>query len=205
MKRDIIVVGASAGGIQALEGLVSGLDPRIPAAVFVVLHIPPWIPSSLAQILQRAGSLPAHDARSNQPIEHGRIYVAPPDYHLLLEQQMMTLWRGPKENRNRPAVNTLFRSAAVNYGERVTGVVLSGALDDGSAGLWWIRNYGGAALVQDPAEAQVPAMPCSALECVRDAKVLSVEKMGEVLTRLANGEQLIDSDPEETQWKQKRA
>ncbi len=163
MNRDIIVIGASAGGVSALQTLVRALPPSLPAAVFVVLHVPSWAPSALPQILARSGPLPANHASDNQIVEYGRIYVAPPDYHLLLAEGRTVLWRGPKENRFRPGINTLFRSAAGAYRERVTGVILTGALDDGSAGLWWIHRYGGAAVVQEPDEAAVPDMPRSAL------------------------------------------
>jgi two-component system chemotaxis response regulator CheB len=189
MKRDIIAIGASAGGVEALQALVSTIPRDIPAALFVVLHMPSWTHSELPHVLARSGALPASHARHNEPIEHGKIYVAPPDYHLLVEKQRILLWRGPKENRHRPAVNALFRSAAVAYGERVTGVILSGALEDGSAGLWWVRRYGGAAMVQDPEEAAFPDMPRSALEHVDTAYVARLREMGALLTGLANGEE----------------
>jgi two-component system, chemotaxis family, protein-glutamate methylesterase/glutaminase len=195
VKRDIIVVGTSAGGIPALQTLVSALPFDLPAAVFVVLHIPPWEPSELPGILSRSGPLPAAHARDNEWIEHGRIYVAPPNYHLLVEEQRTVLWRGPKEDRTRPAVNTLFRSAAVAYGERVTGVVLTGALEDGSAGLWWIRRYGGAAVVQDPDEAAVPEMPRNALEYVDSAYVARLDELGPLVTKLAMGREFEGCKP----------
>jgi two-component system, chemotaxis family, protein-glutamate methylesterase/glutaminase len=150
--------------------------------------MPSWTHSELPHVLARSGALPASHARHNELIEHGKIYVAPPDYHLLVEKQRSLLWRGPKENRHRPAVNALFRSAAVAYGERVTGVILTGALEDGSAGLWWVRRYGGAAMVQDPEEATFPDMPRSALEHVDTAYVARLREMGALLTGLANGE-----------------
>lgn len=190
MNRDIIVIGASAGGVKALQTLVQTLPAAMPAAMFVVLHVPSWAPSALPQILARSGPLPAAHAGQNQVIERGRIYVAPPDYHLLLEEDRTVLWRGPKENRFRPAINTLFRSAAGAYRERVTGVVLTGALDDGSAGVWWIHRYGGAVVVQDPNEAAVPEMPLSALAYVDSAYVAQLSKMGGCLTRLAVGEEV---------------
>ncbi|HEY1341565.1 MAG TPA: chemotaxis protein CheB, partial [Bryobacteraceae bacterium] len=139
MKPDIVVVGASSGGVEALQQFAGGLPRDFPAAVFVVLHLLPWAPSLLPDILSRAGPLTAMHAENDQPIEPGRIYVAPPDRHLLVEEDRMALWRGPKENLHRPAVNALFRSAAVAHRERVVGIVMSGALDDGSAGLWWIK------------------------------------------------------------------
>jgi two-component system chemotaxis response regulator CheB len=189
MERDIIVIGASAGGVEALSTLASTFPPKMPAAVFVVLHTPPWAHSELPAILARKGALPALHAQNEHPFEAGRIYVAPPDYHLLIEDQRTVLWCGPKENRSRPAVNTLFRSAAGTYGARVTGVVLTGALEDGSAGLWWIRRHCGAAVVQDPTEAAFPGMPRSALEYVDSAYVARLPEMGSLLTRLAMGEE----------------
>jgi two-component system chemotaxis response regulator CheB len=189
MKHDIIVVGASAGGVDALTTLARSLPRDLPAAVLVVLHLAPWSRSELPRILDRSGPLPASSAQNDGLVEPGHIYVAPPDYHLLLEDGHTLLWRGPQENRHRPAVNTLFRSAAVSHGPRVTGVILTGALDDGSAGLWWIRRYGGATVVQDPDEAQVPDMPLSALEYVDSAQVARLSEMGALLTALARGEE----------------
>lgn len=186
----MVVIGASAGGVHALQVLAAALPRDLPAAVLVVLHIPPWGRSELPAILTRSGPLPAMHARDNDPIEHGRIYIAPPDHHLIIEGQRTVLWRGPKENRNRPAINALFRSAAVEQGERVTGVVLTGALDDGSAGLWWINHHGGAAVVQDPGEAAFPDMPRSALEYVPDAYIARLAHLGSLLTFLAKGEDL---------------
>jgi len=199
MERDIIVVGASAGGVEALSTFASTLPPKMPAAIFVVLHTLPWARSELPAVLARHGPLPAFHAQHEQLFEAGRIYIAPPDYHLLIEDQRTVLWRGPKENRSRPAVNTLFRSAAGAFGARVTGVVLTGALDDGSAGLWWIRRHGGAAVVQDPSEARFPDMPRSALEYVDSAYVVRLDEMGSLLTRLAIGEEEFEP------CKQKRA
>jgi two-component system chemotaxis response regulator CheB len=198
VKRDIIVVGASAGGVEALQVLVSTFPRDLPAAVFVVQHVPPWGLSTLPQILTRSGPLPAAHAKDSQPFEYGRIYIAPADYHLLLEEQRTVLWRGPKENRFRPAVNALFRSAAATYKDRVTGVILSGALDDGSAGLWWVARYGGVAIVQDPHEARVPEMPSNAIAHVNSAWVLRLPEIGQAVTALAKGEEV-------RAWERKRA
>ena len=198
MKRDIIVIGASAGGVEALEVLVSTFPSMLPAAVFIVQHVPPWGRSALPQILSRSGPLPAMHATDGDTFQYGCIYIAPPDYHLLLENQRTVLWRGPKENRFRPAVNALFRSAAATYKERVTGVILSGALDDGSAGLWWVAKYGGVALVQEPDEATVPEMPLNAMEHVNSACVLRLHEIGRTVTALAKGEEV-------QAWERKRA
>jgi two-component system chemotaxis response regulator CheB len=199
MEHDIIVVGASAGGVEALSTLVSTLPPDIPAALFITIHIPSWAPSQLPEILARSGPLPAAHARNNASFEMGHIYVAPPDYHLLVEEDRTVLWHGPKENRFRPAVNTLFRSAAGAYGWRVTGVILTGALDDGSAGLWWIKRQGGAAVVQSPDEAAFADMPRSALEYVESAYIARLTEIGPLLNRLALGQEDV------TSWRQKTA
>ena len=187
VKRHIIVVGTSAGGVEALQRLVAGLPRDLPAAVFVVAHIPPWGKSNLPAIITRKGSLLALQAEPEQRFQQGRIYIAPPDYHILLERESIRLWRGPKENRHRPSINALFRSAAVAHKERVIGVILSGALDDGSTGLWWVEQFGGLAIVQDPREAAFADMPQSALEHVEVDSVSRLAEMGSLLAGLAMG------------------
>ena len=162
-KRDIIVVGGSAGALEVLSSIVSKLPHDLAASVFVVLHISPSRESSLPAILTRAARMPAIQPGDQQAIEYGQIYVAPPDRHMLVENRHITVVHGPKENRSRPAIDPLFRSAAINYGPRVIGVVLSGSLDDGTAGLRAIKKSGGVAIVQDPEEATYPAMPESAI------------------------------------------
>jgi two-component system, chemotaxis family, protein-glutamate methylesterase/glutaminase len=162
--HDIVVVGASAGGVEALVGLAASLPAGLPAAVFVVLHVPTSGTSALPGILSRHGPLPAVHVKDGEPIEHGRIYVAPPDHHLLLRPGHVHLARGPRENGHRPAVDPLFRSAARDYATRVVGVVLSGTLDDGAAGLRAIKSRGGVAVVQDPGDALYPGMPTNAIE-----------------------------------------
>ena len=143
--HDIIVIAASAGGVEALKELVRDLPADLPAAVFIVLHIPPQSPSALPQILSRYGPLKATHPQDGQMIEPGQIYIAPPDHHLLVERGHVRVVRGPKENRHRPAADPLFRSAACSYGPRVMGVVLTGALDDGTAGLISVKRRGGVA------------------------------------------------------------
>src|SRR3954451_14678007 len=151
--RDIIVVGASAGGVEALGKLVAGLPAELPASIFVVLHLLPSGTSVLDSILHRSGSLPASTAVDGERFERGHIYVAPPDQHLLLWDGEMRLSLGPRENGHRPAIDPLFRSAARAFGPKVIAVILSGALDDGAAGMRFVKERGGAAVVQDPDDA----------------------------------------------------
>src|SRR5947207_1433933 len=183
-KKDIVVVGASAGGMGALEQLVAGLPRGLPASLFVVWHLAPGVKSVLPTLLTRAGPLPACNPKDGDPIEPGRIYVGPNDHHMLLENGYVRVARGPKENRFRPAIDPLFRSAAYIYGPRAIGVVLSGALDDGTAGLWAIKLRGGTAIVQDPAEAVQRSMPLNALDNVAVDYKVPVADMGPLLARL---------------------
>ena len=183
-RKDIVVVGASAGGMGALERLVAGLPKDFPAAMFVVWHLSPGVRSVLPRVLERAGPLPAVNPTDGDRIEPGRIYVAPNDHHLLLEKGYIRVTRGPKENRFRPAIDPLFRSAAYIYGPRTIGVVLTGALDDGTSGLWSIKLRGGTAIVQDPEDAQHRSMPLSALENVDVDYKLPADRMGALLARL---------------------
>jgi len=183
--RDIIVSGASAGGVQALQELARGLPHALPAAVFVVVHTSPTSPGILPQIIDRAGPLPCQHAGDGDEIRLGRIYVAPPDHHLLVKRGRIRVTRGPKENGFRPAADPLFRTAARAFGPRVVGVVLSGGLDDGTEGLSLIKKLGGVALAQDPEEAPFPSMPASAVQNCDVDQVLRVGEMAAVLTQLA--------------------
>src|SRR5437870_1151500 len=184
--HDIIAIGASAGGVDALVKVVKDLPAHLPAAVFVVLHIPAQSPSMLPDILNRAGPLRAVHPEDNTEIKHGHIYIAPPDHHLLLDKDHIHIARGPKENRHRPAVDPLFRSAALAYGPRVVGIVLTGVLDDGTAGLRAVKRYSGIAIVQDPDEAIYPGMPLSAIEHVQVDHILPLAAIGPLLVRLAS-------------------
>lgn len=183
-RRDIVVVGASAGGVEALGALVGELPAELAAAVFVVLHVAPEHKSVLPSILSAAGPLPAKHARDGEPIVSGRIYVARPDHHLTLQDGQVRVVKGPRENGHRPAVDALFRTAAHTYGPRAIGVILSGALDDGTAGLIAIKRQGGLTLVQDPEDALVEQMPRSAMENVQVDYVLPVREIGRRLPSL---------------------
>lgn len=182
--HDIIAIGASAGGVEALTQLVRGLPANLPGSLFVVLHLPAESPSLLPQILTRSGPLEATHPRDGEQIEQRHIYVAPPDYHLLVEQGHMRIVRGPRENRHRPAIDPLFRSAARAYGQRVIGVVLTGMLDDGTAGLMVIKRRNGLAIVQDPQDALYPGMPQSACENVKVDYCVPLPEIGPLLVRL---------------------
>ncbi len=184
-KKDIVVVGASAGGMAALESLVAGLPADYPGSLFIVWHLPPGVKSVLPQVLSRAGALAAVHPKDGDPIKPGCIYVAPNNHHMLLEKGYIRIARGPKENRFRPAVDPLFRSAAYIFGPRAIGVVLSGALDDGTAGLWAIKLRGGTAIVQDPADAMHRSMPLSALDNVEVDYKVPVGEIGALISRLA--------------------
>lgn len=183
-KRNIIVIGASAGGFEAIKQLTAALPADLDAAIFIVWHMSPDITGILPQVINKQKKLLATNAIDYEPIVHNRIYVAPPDRHLLLENGIVRVTRGPKENRFRPAVDPLFRSAAYIYGSRTIGIVLSGALDDGTSGLWTIKNRGGIAIVQEPAEAEVPSMPENALAAVEVDYRLSIAEMVPLLVKL---------------------
>lgn len=183
-KRDIVVIGASSGGVEALKSIVSGLQPEFPATVCIVWHMSPEAYGLLPDMLQRVTKLSVSQGKDKEPIERGHIYVAPPDHHLLLEDDHLRVTRGPKENRFRPAIDPLFRSAAFSFGARVIGVILSGGMDDGSAGLWTIKQWGGLAVVQHPSDAAVPAMPQNALEAVKADHIATAAAIGPLLVKL---------------------
>jgi len=191
--KHLVVIGASAGGIEALRELVQQLPAEFPAAVAIVLHTAPHSPNVLHDILSRSGRLAAVSARDGQHLQAGRLYVAPPDSHLLVEPGRLRVTKGPRENRFRPAIDPLFRSAAQVYGPAAIGVILTGNLDDGAAGLWVIKQLGGTAIVQDPDDALFPSMPLNALKTAEvDYRVPLVE-IAPLLVRLT-----ADTVPERT-------
>jgi two-component system chemotaxis response regulator CheB len=180
----IIVIGASAGGVEAIRTVVSALPANLDAAVFVTLHIGAHR-SDLPALLTRAGSLPAKHPKDREPIIRGRIYVSPPDHHMLVEADGVRLSKGPRENWARPAVDPMFRSAAQAFGPAVIGVILTGGLNDGTAGLIEIKANGGTAIIQDPNDAYNPSMPESALEHVDVDHILVAAEIGRSLAKMA--------------------
>src|ERR1051326_7175884 len=186
--RDTIVIGASAGGVQALSTLVAALPRDLPAAVFIVLHVPADAPSLLPGILARDSQLPIEHPRSGEPIRPSHIYVAPPDHHMLIQGALVKLVHGPKENLHRPSIDALFRSAARWCGPRVIGVVLTGARDDGAAGMRAIKQRGGIAIVQDPAEATFSGMPTSVMQQIQVDYSLPLREIPPLLNKLSREE-----------------
>jgi len=184
--RDTIVIGASAGGVQALTTLVADLPPRLPAAVFIVLHLSANAPSLLPQILGRDAKLHVAHAVDGEPIQRGRIYVAPPDQHLIIEDEHVKLVHGPKENLHRPSIDALFRSAARWAGPRVIGVVLTGARDDGKVGMRAVKQRGGIAIVQDPLEAPFPSMPLSVMQEIDVDYSVPLREIARLLNQLSH-------------------
>ncbi|MFB9719671.1 chemotaxis protein CheB [Planobispora longispora] len=173
----MVVIAASAGGVEALRGLMAALPGDLAASLLLVLHIPSSGGSALAGILDRSGPLKAAPAVDGEPLRHGRVYVAPPDRHLLVQDATVRLSRGPRHNGHRPAADPLFLSAAVEGGPRTLAVVLSGMLDDGSRGCAVVERYGGAVAVQDPVESLFDGMPRAAMNSARDPQVLPVTEI----------------------------
>lgn len=186
-RRDIIVIGGSAGAVEALRSLVSALPPDLQAALFVTIHVSSDYPSALPFILRQCGRLPAFHPKDMEVIRMGSIYVAPPDFHLLIEPDYVRISRGPRENRHRPAIDPMFRTAARAYGSRVAGIILSGHLDDGSAGLLAVKVAGGLTIAQDPTEASCPEMPSRAIRYAGVERVLPIAQIATLIGDLSKG------------------
>jgi two-component system chemotaxis response regulator CheB len=187
-NRDIVVIGGSSGSGRVLQQIVSDLPADLPASLFIATHVPSQSAGYLADALARNSTLPVAAAVDGQPIERGRIYVAVPDRHLLVVDGTVRLGDGPRENMTRPAIDPLLRSAALSYGPRVVGVLLSGLLNDGASGLSAIKACGGTAVVQHPLDAEADQMPLSALEAVTPDQVSPAAELGGVLTELVSSE-----------------
>jgi two-component system, chemotaxis family, protein-glutamate methylesterase/glutaminase len=196
--RGVVAIGASAGGVEALSNMAAGLSPDLPYAFLVTLHIPARAPSVLAHILDRQGSLPAVTAEHDAKLEPAHIYVARPDYHLLVGDDHVVLSEGPTENGHRPAINALFRSVALSFGSRAIGVLLSGVLDDGVLGLEAIRSRGGTTIGQVPEDALFPALPTNAHNAgVLDRQVPAAD-IGAVLKELSQREiKEVETEPDD--------
>jgi len=186
-RHDLVVIGASAGGVEALREVVACLPDDLPASVVAVLHLPAGGTSVLPSILDRAGPLRARPAEDGAPLEPGTIYVAVPDHHVQIEDGHLRVTGGPRENGHRPAIDPLFRTAAHSHGVRTIGVILSGALDDGTRGLRAIKSHGGFTIVQDPETALHPGMPRAAIRYVAPDRVLAPERVAAAIVEFASG------------------
>ncbi len=186
--HDLVVIGASAGGVETLTRIVPALPPDLPATICVVLHLAPRSPSALAHILSRAAPMPCRAAVDGEPLRPSEILVAPPDRHLEIQDGVVRLTMGPAENGHRPAVDVLFRSAAAAKDSHVVGVVLSGTRDDGTAGLAVIKASGGLAIVQDPEDALYPGMPASALANVVVDAIVPTKLVAGTIAAMVRGE-----------------
>jgi two-component system chemotaxis response regulator CheB len=196
MKGRMFVIGASLSGIDALCRLLEGLPGDFSAPVFVTQHVASHSPGMLPYILTKACQLPALHPKSEELIQPGRIYVAPPDRHMLVRKGYVRLSHGPHENCARPAIDPLFRSAAVAYGPRVVGVVLTGQLDDGTAGLLAIKDQGGITVVQEPTEATAQSMPLSAIHHVPIDHRCKLAEMAPLFVTLANDDPGPEASPD---------
>jgi two-component system chemotaxis response regulator CheB len=183
-QPDLIAIGTSAGGVEALLELVKHLPPDLPATLLVTIHIPAEVRSELDRLLSHAGKLPAHFARDGERRRLGTIYIAPPDRHLLVDGDRLRLGTGPRENNVRPAIDPMLRSVAVCCGSRAVGVVLTGTLGDGASGLWAIEQCGGLTVVQDPEDAAFADMPLNALNMVTPDRVVSLKGLPALVTEL---------------------
>jgi len=187
--RDIVTIGGSAGSISVLEEIIAALPANLEACLIIVVHLAPRDRNVLPEIFANKSRLPVMQALNGDRIQPGRIYTAPPDRHLLIADDHIHLARGPKEGLHRPSINVTFRSVAARYGPRVVGVLLSGMLDDGAAGLWEIGNRGGITIVQNPREAQYPSMPLNALQDAIVNYQLNGSEIGPLIGRIVRGEE----------------
>lgn len=193
MRRDLIVIGASAGGVEALKTVVASLPADLPATVLVVLHVPSYGGSRLPAILNRVGTLPARHPSNDEKLAPGVVLVAPPDQHLVTDGRRALVTNGPRENGHRPAIDALFRTAARSARERVIGVVLSGVLYDGAAGLSAVAACGGVTVVQDPRDALFPAMPLHAMARAEVNHAVPADEIGALLAKLCR-EEIVATD-----------
>jgi two-component system chemotaxis response regulator CheB len=182
--HDIVVIGASAGGLEAIRQILGAMPRDLDAALLIVLHTASRAGSFLPKVFERACQLPVCHPSDGEVIERGKVYIAPPGFHMIVEGGLLRVLQGPRENLQRPAVDPLFRSAAAAYGRRVIGVILTGMLDDGTAGLMVVRASGGGAIVQDPETALYPAMPKSALDHVPDAQSVPLHQIPSLLLQM---------------------
>lgn len=189
-SRDMVVIGGSAGSIEALKVIVQGVPADFPGSIFIAVHVSADWPSLLAKLLSDIGPLTASNPLDREDIQRGRIYVAPPDHHLTIEDGKVRVMHGPRENRHRPAIDPLFRTAAREYGPRVVGVILSGLQDDGAAGLYAVKQRGGITIVQDPNDATWKDMPKRAIEYVGPYAILGTRDIAPTLVELANGQEV---------------
>ena len=180
---NIIVIGASVGGVDAIREIVFGIPETLDAAVFVTLHIGAH-QSIFPELLNKVGSMKASHALHNEPIKTRHIFVAPPDHHMTIERGKIVLTKGPRENLARPAIDPMFRSAARIYGSNVTGVLLTGGLNDGTAGLYEVKAQGGTVIVQNPANAVGSAMPQSAIDHVAVDHILDIDQIAPLLNQI---------------------
>jgi two-component system chemotaxis response regulator CheB len=184
MVKRLVAIGASSGGIEALRSLVRGLPSEFPAAICIVVHVAPDSPGVLKATIEKESPLPVFTAADGLRLDPAAIYVAPPDQHLLIEPGLLRVVKGPRENGFRPAIDPLFRSAAQVYGPAAVGVVLTGDLDDGSAGLWTIARLGGVTIVQDPADALFPSMPRNAAALIAPDHLVPLSAIALLLARV---------------------
>src|SRR5262249_40122634 len=183
-NRDIVAIGASAGGVEALTFLASNFPQNFPTSILVTIHIPAEGGSVLDEILRRAGPLPAVFSHGNDRLKKGHIYIAPTDRHLIVDDDKLLLGYGSRENNSRPAIDPMLRSTAVCCGPRTIGVVLTGTMDDGASGLWAVEQCGGITVVQDPSDAEFSEMPRNAISLVQPDHIVALHAIPQLLNSL---------------------